>query len=101
METSPSPSICPKNCGPTLGLAALVILLAWQLLLSFEARSALARSAKQLEPAVGQSQQVQGSAMKLLDDLIVLADKNTNAKAVVQKYGIQRNAAAGTPAEKK
>lgn len=91
MENSPS---LPKSLGTTLGLVALVILLAWQLALSVEARGNLARSIQQLQPAVGQSQKVQGGAMKLLDDLIALSDKNPNAKAVVQKYGIQRNATA-------
>jgi hypothetical protein len=40
---------------------------------------------------VGQSQQIQGSATQLLSDLIDLSERNPNARAVVQKYGISRN----------
>jgi|GEM_PF-5589886 len=75
----------------TLGLAALTLFLGWQTFLSLEIRSNLNRSLKGRESLVGQSQQIQGSATQLLSDLIELADRNANAKAVVQKYGISRN----------
>lgn len=42
-------------------------------------------------PARGQSQQIQGSTTQLLSDLIDLAKRHPNARAVVQKYRISRN----------
>lgn len=89
-----------KNFQPlsiTLGLSALVIFLVGQVILSFEVRGALQRTLQGSTPLVGQSQQIQGNASKLLSDLIDLSERNANAKAVIQKYGIQRAGQGTSP----
>jgi hypothetical protein len=80
-----------KPLALTLALASLVLFLGWQLVLSLEIHGNLRQSLKGREALVGQSQQIQGGASKLLSDLIDLSERNANARAVVQKFGISRN----------
>ena len=84
----------PSPLPSTLGLAALVLFLGWQTVLNVQIRTQLHRSLKGREALVGQSQLIQGSASQFLSDLIDLSEQNTNAKAIVQKYGISRNASS-------
>lgn len=82
----------PASLSLTVSLIALILFLSWQTYLSFELRAGLRNSLKNQQGLVGQSQQIQGSATRLLSDLIDLSERNANARAIVQKYGIARTA---------
>ena len=59
-----------------------------------EAQKKLADSIQRQEELVKQSSQVQQQYTALLNDVLELAKDDADAKSVVQKWGIQRNANA-------
>ena len=59
-----------------------------------ESEKNLGNLIKQRETLVAQSQQVQARYTEMLTDLINLADTDADARAVVEKYKIQRQQAA-------
>ena len=74
-----------------------------QLTSTIEGEKRFAELIKQREASVQQAQQVQTRYTEMLNDLLKLADTDNDAKAVVEKYRIQRQdapqpAAAPQPA---
>lgn len=72
-----------------------------QILALTESETRFADLIKQRETAVQQSQQVQSQYTNLLADLLELSQTDADAKAVVQKYNIQRQEAPPAATEKK
>ena len=61
-----------------------------QLTSTIEGEKRFAELIKQREASVQQAQQVQTRYTEMLNDLLKLADTDNDAKAVVEKYRIQR-----------
>ena len=61
-----------------------------QLTSTIEGEKRFAELIKQREASVQQAQQVQNRYTEMLNDLLKLADTDNDAKAVVEKYRIQR-----------
>lgn len=73
---------------------AMVLLLVWQCFLAWNTRSNLRTQFEQRKQLVSQSQLVQGNVQKLINDLLNLSETDADAKKVVDKYNIRRNAPA-------
>jgi cell division protein FtsB len=80
---------------------SLFIVLAWQMVMSLQARSNLRAQFEQRKQLVEQSTRAQGSLEAFVNDLLTLAETDKDAKALVEKYQIRRNAPAGGAAETK
>lgn len=77
---------------------SLILIFIWQLSAISTQRTAFQSTIQRQEELVKQSHQVQGSLEKLVNDLLDLSATDSEAKAIVQKYGIARSGAAPTPA---
>lgn len=74
-------------------LLALSVLFAliWQLTAIKNQRNELQNAITRLQEPAKQSQQVQGSLQKLVTELLELSKTDSQAKAIVDKYGIRQN----------
>jgi|LauGreDrversion4_2_1035121.scaffolds.fasta_scaffold437161_2 hypothetical protein len=72
-----------------------------QLTSTIEAEKRFAELIKQREASVQQAQQVQTRYTEMLNDLLKLAETDNDAKAVVEKYRIQRQDNAQPAADQK
>lgn len=81
----------PSALGTTLALLALVLLLAWQNVLAVETTTTLSRAIKERTEPAAKARELQSSVRRLLNEVINTSATNANARAVVQKYNIQRN----------
>ncbi len=70
---------------------ALLILLTWQVVLSVQTRSNTKSMVEQRQQLVTQSTALQGNLERLVNDLLELAETDSDARAVVEKYQIRRN----------
>jgi hypothetical protein len=81
---------------------ALAVFLGWQVKQSLAARNALRQAVDQRSILVNEAQATQARTAKQLEaflsDLLVLAQNNPQAKAIVDRYGIRRNAPAAEQA---
>jgi predicted PurR-regulated permease PerM len=103
MSTQDNPS-CNKCAFLPLTLLAVsfLIILVWQLTNITSQRSGLQNLIQNQQQAVQQSRQVQTGLEKLVNDLLDLAQNgDADAKAIVTKFGIARQAPApaATPAK--
>ena len=73
---------------------AMVLLLIWQCIVAWNTRGNLRTQFEQRKPMVAQSELVQGNVQKLINDLLLLSETDADAKKVVDKYQIRRNAPA-------
>jgi hypothetical protein len=92
-DSSPRSAFLPL----TLVSASLLIILSWQIYLSLQTRSNARAQFEQRKQLVEQSTKVQGGLENLLNDLLTLAETDKDAKAVVDKYQIRRNAPPSAP----
>jgi hypothetical protein len=77
-----------------LATSAIVLLLVWQLLISWNARGNLKTQFETRQEQAAKSQQVQQNIEALINDLINLSATDADAKKIVDKYNIRRNAPA-------
>ncbi len=82
----------------TLLSISLVLIFIWQLSAISSQRTAFQSTIQRQEDLVSQSHKVQAGLEKLVNDLLDLAQTDNDAKEIVKKYGIQRNANAPAPA---
>ncbi|MGF1678849.1 MAG: hypothetical protein ACFCUX_06620 [Candidatus Methylacidiphilales bacterium] len=73
---------------------ALLLILSWQLWSAWSARSNLRTQFEQRKDVVRQSEQVQGNVQNIINALIDLSATDSDAKQIVDKYNIRRNAPA-------
>lgn len=77
---------------------ALAVFLGWQIKQGLAARTVLKQAVEQRSILVTEAQANQARTAKQLEifltDLLTLAETNPQAKAVVDRYGIRRNAPA-------
>ena len=85
--------------------AALAVVMLTQTVNAFKLKTALRDGKAQLvdayrqrDPAVKQSTELQKKLQDLVLDLLLLAKTDPEAKAIVDKFQIQQQAPAGTPA---
>jgi len=72
--------------------AGFVLLLSWQVLSAWNTRSLLRQQFTQQQPQVEMSQKIQQSVQILVNDLMNLATTDPEARQIIEKYNIQRNA---------
>ncbi len=89
-STSPSSPFIPV----LLLSISIVLLLIWQFIIAWNTRGNLRTQFEQRKPLVTQSELVQGNVQKLVNDLLDLSTTDADAKKVVDKYNIRRNAPA-------
>jgi hypothetical protein len=77
---------------------SVIVLLGWQVSVNSTQRGELENAITRQEPAVTQSQQVQAGVSKLVGDLLAAAQTDDAAKAIVAKFKIEQNGAAGAAA---
>ncbi|HAV12444.1 MAG TPA: hypothetical protein DCX06_02955 [Opitutae bacterium] len=81
--------------GQLLLSSAVIILLAWQLSISRDVHAVLESAKEQraviIEQATTNQAKTSQQLESFLSDLLMLADNDAQAAAVVQKYGIKRN----------
>jgi uncharacterized protein YigA (DUF484 family) len=77
---------------------SFIVLLGWQVSVASSQRTMLENAITRQEPSVTQSQQIQASVTKLVTDLLQAAQTDDTAKKIVDKYKIQQNAPAASPA---
>ncbi|HEY3899446.1 MAG TPA: hypothetical protein VGM54_12570 [Chthoniobacter sp.] len=92
-------------------LVAIAIIFVQQTVTSFKMKTSLNETKVALEkaidnqkPALTQSGEVEKKLSSMIEDLLILAKTDDQAKAIVNKYGIQTGAnsgAAAAPAESK
>ncbi len=77
---------------------SLAVLLGWQINQSLSARGKLKQAVEQSTVLVSEAQANQARTARQLEvflsDLLTLAQTNPQAKAIVDRYGIRRNAPA-------
>lgn len=76
---------------------SLILIFIWQLSTISSQRSAFQSTIQRQEELVSQSHKVQEGLEKLVNDLLDLAQTDEESKAIVQKYGIARNANPQAP----
>ncbi|MDX6765497.1 MAG: hypothetical protein SFU85_01770 [Candidatus Methylacidiphilales bacterium] len=76
----------------TLLSLALCLILGWQIFNAIQTRSAMTNQFQQRKQLVDQSAKVQSGLEAMINDLLTLADNDKDAKAIVDKYQIRRNA---------
>jgi len=81
----------------TLLGASLLLVMAWQIFLSLQTRANARAQFEQRKQLVEQSTKVQGGLESLVNDLLALAETDKEAKTVVDKYQIRRNAPPTAP----
>jgi uncharacterized protein YhaN len=77
---------------------SMIVLLNWQIKNSSTQSTQLDSLITRQVPAVTQSQKVQDSVSKLVNDLLAASQNDATAKAIVDKYQIKSSAAAGADA---
>ena len=77
---------------------SLIVLLNWQIKNTDTQGTQLDSLITRQVPAVTQSQKVQDSVSKLVNDLLAASQNDATAKAIVDKYQIKSSAAAGADA---
>jgi hypothetical protein len=89
-------------------LVAIAILFVQQTVTSFkmktslnDTKEALAKAIESQKPAIAQAGEVEKKLSSMVEDLLILAKTDEQAKAIVQKYGIQQGANGGAPTETK
>ena len=70
---------------------AMVIFLAWQVVMAFQVNGNLSNASKNVTPVVGQAELAQKNLESFVVDLMQLAEHNEGAKAIVDKYQIKRS----------
>lgn len=73
---------------------SLFLVLAWQTFMSLQARSNLRAQFEQRKQMVEQSTRAQANLETFVNDLLTLSETDKDAKAIVDKYQIRRNAPA-------
>ncbi|MEM6820717.1 MAG: hypothetical protein AAF558_02080 [Verrucomicrobiota bacterium] len=95
-QTSNSKSIAGSPFIPLVLLGfALVLILVWQLFVAWSTRSALRAQFEERKDLVKQSELVQGNVQNLVNDLLILAESDADARQIVQKYKIRRTQPTG------
>jgi uncharacterized protein YpmS len=80
---------------------ALVIILIWQFTLIRSQGQSLAQQLEARKTLVDQSRATQTTLEKMVNDLLELAKKDEQAKAIVTKYNIRKNEPVGAAEDKK
>jgi hypothetical protein len=75
-------------------VVAIIILVAWQLILSFGAHSQLQTALQGRAQVADQAQVAQKNLENFVLDLVKLSETNEGAKAIVDKYQIRKGANA-------
>lgn len=93
VETSPTP-VVPAPFNPFLPItflaATILVLLISQAWAGWQQRDSLKAMQAQREELVKQSRAIQGTLQKLMEDLLVLAQTDPEARALVDKYKVSR-----------
>jgi hypothetical protein len=76
---------------------SLIVLLGWQIYNTNSERGQLESVITRQVPAITQSQKVQDSVTKLVNDLLTASQTDATAKAIVDKYQIKPAGAAPSP----
>ena len=84
----------------TLLSLSLALIFVWQLMSIHDQHTAFRNTIQRQDDLVNQSHKVQAGLEKLVNDLLDLSATDDEAKAIIQKYGISRNANAAAPAAK-
>lgn len=76
----------------TLVSLSMIIILGWQIFNNLQTRSSWQAQYEQRKQLVDQSAKVQGGLEAMINDLLSLSETDKDAKAVIDKYQIKRNA---------
>jgi len=93
-ETATAPAPASPFIPILMLSVALLLLLIWQCIAAWQTRGNLRTQFEQRKALVAQSELVQGNVQKLVNDLLILSEEDSDAKKVVDKYKIRRNAPA-------